>query len=100
MPVNRTPYPVLPVPPKVYDPRFMDDVINALRFFHNEVRNPGELRGTKLTLTDLPNSGVGLEAGAIFVVSGTRFLSIVAENDAWTDGLSATGRVGSVTTNV
>lgn len=100
MPVNQTPYPVLPVPPKVYDFRYMDLVVTALRFFHNEVRNPGELRGTKLTLTNLPSSGVGLEAGALFVIPGTRYLSIVTLNDAWTDGLSATGQVGSVTTNV
>lgn len=100
MPVLKTPYPVLPVPPKNYDPRYMDLLANALRFFHNEIRNPGEIRGTTLTLTELPSSGVGLETGAIILVPGTRYLAIVLENEAWTDGLQATGYVGNVTTNV
>jgi hypothetical protein len=100
MPVLKTPYPVLPVPPKIYDYKYMDLLANALRFFHNEVRNPGELRGTTLTLTELPTSGVGLEAGSIIVVPGTRYLSIVLINEAWTDGLQAVGQVGNVTVSV
>jgi hypothetical protein len=35
------------------------------------LQNPGELRGTKITLTDLPTSDEGLEAGALFNDNGT-----------------------------
>ena len=43
----------------------------ALETFIAQERNPGELRGTKITLTDLPTSATGLEAGALYNDSGT-----------------------------
>jgi hypothetical protein len=36
-----------------------------------QLNNPGELRGTKITLTDLPTSPSGLETGALYNDSGT-----------------------------
>ena len=36
-----------------------------------QLQNPGELRGTKITLTDLPTSATGLESGALFNDNGT-----------------------------
>lgn len=63
--------PRLPTPPEEYERQYMDDLIRALETFIEQERNPGELRGTKITLTDLPTSATGLETGALYNDSGT-----------------------------
>ena len=66
-----TPAPRLPEPPETIDRRYMEDLIRTLQLFITQERNPGERRGTKLTLTDLPTSATGLETGALYNDSGT-----------------------------
>ena len=66
-----TPAPRLPEPPETIDRRYMEDLIRTLQLFITQERNPGEMRGTKLTLTDLPTSATGLETGAQYNDSGT-----------------------------
>ena len=61
----------LPSAPEEYNQAFMIDLIRALEVFISQERNPGEMRGTKITLTDLPTSSSGLETGASFNDSGT-----------------------------
>ena len=68
---NEIPAPRLPEPPGDYDVRYLRDLTRALQVFIDQERNPGELRGTKITLTDLPTSSSGLETGALFNDSGT-----------------------------
>ena len=68
---NQTPPPRLPEPPPDYTQRYMADLVRALEVFISQERNPGELRGTKITLTDLPTSATGLESGALYNDSGT-----------------------------
>ena len=68
---NEIPAPRLPEPPVEYDVRYLRDLTRALQVFIDQERNPGELRGTKITLTDLPTSSSGLETGALFNDSGT-----------------------------
>lgn len=63
--------PRLPTPPEEYERQYMDDLVRALETFIGQERNPGELRGTKITLTDLPTSASGLETGALYNDSGT-----------------------------
>ena len=63
--------PRLPPAPEEYNQAFMSDLIRALEVFISQERNPGEMRGTKITLTDLPTSSSGLETGALFNDSGT-----------------------------
>ena len=65
------PPPRLPEPPQVIGRRYMEDLVRALQIFITQERNPGELRGTKITLTDLPTSATGLETGALYNDSGT-----------------------------
>lgn len=65
------PPPRLPEPPDQYDRVYMEDVMRSLQVFIDQVRNPGEIRATKVTLTDLPTSSVGLETGALYNDSGT-----------------------------
>ena len=66
-----SPAPRLPEPPAEYNQQYMADLLRAVQFFMEQERNPGELRGTKITLTGLPTSASGLETGALYNDSGT-----------------------------
>ena len=70
MSTNQPP-PRLPDAPEEYNIQFMQDLIRAIETFIQQERNPGELRGTKITLTNLPTSTTGLETGALYNDSGT-----------------------------
>lgn len=63
--------PRLPEAPIEYSQSHMSDLIRALELFIAQERNPGELRATKITLTELPTSSSGLEVGSLFNDSGT-----------------------------
>ena len=67
----QNPPPRLPEAPQQHDPQYMADLLRALEIFISQERTPGEMRGTKITLTDLPTSSSGLESGALFNDSGT-----------------------------
>lgn len=68
---NQIAPPRLPEPPTEYTQQYMADLVRSIQTFIEQERNPGEMRGTKLTLTDLPTSATGLEAGALYNDSGT-----------------------------
>ena len=68
---NQLAPPRLPEAPAEYSISYMQDLLRALELFIQQERNPGELRGTKITLTDLPTSATGLETGALYNDSGT-----------------------------
>jgi len=68
---NQIAPPRLPEPPVEYTQQYMADLLRALELFIAQERNPGEMRGTKITLTNLPTSSSGLETGALFNDSGT-----------------------------
>lgn len=65
------------IPPRLPSPQgeitveYINDLVRAIEVFINQERTAGELRGTKITLTDLPTSATGLEAGALYNDSGT-----------------------------
>ena len=59
------------LPPEEDDRAYFDDLVRSLSQLVVQMRNPGELRGTKITLTDLPTSSDGLETGALFNDNGT-----------------------------
>ena len=63
--------PRLPEAPAEYDQLYMSDLLRALELFIQQERTAGEMRGTKITLTDLPTSPTGLESGALYNDSGT-----------------------------
>jgi len=63
--------PRLPEAPPEYSQQYVQDLVRALEVFIEQERNPGELRGTRITLTDLPTSATGLETGALYNDSGT-----------------------------
>jgi hypothetical protein len=68
---NQIPPPRLPEPTAEYNLLYMQDLVRALEVFIEQERNPGELRGSKITLTDLPTSATGLETGALYNDAGT-----------------------------
>jgi len=68
---NQITPPRLPEAPTEYSVQYMSDLIRSLELFIAQERNPGEMRGTKLTLTNLPTSATGLETGALYNDSGT-----------------------------
>lgn len=71
MALNIVPPPRLPEPTPEYSATYMQDLLRALEIFIEQERTPGELRGTKITLTELPTSASGLESGALWNDSGT-----------------------------
>ena len=68
---NQIAPPRLPEPPVEYTQQYMADLVRALELFISQDAIPGELRGTKITLTALPTSASGLETGALYNDSGT-----------------------------
>ena len=68
---NQVAPPRLPEPPIESPQQYMADLVRSLQTFIEQERNPGEMRGTKLTLTDLPTSATGLETGSLYNDSGT-----------------------------
>jgi hypothetical protein len=71
MSLINVPPPRMPEPTKEYSVTYMQDLLRALEIFIEQERTPGDIRGTKLTLTDLPTASTGLESGALWNDSGT-----------------------------
>ena len=67
---NQIAPPRLPEPTREYSQVYMQDLLRALEIFIEQERNPGEMRGTKITLTELLQAP-GLESGALYNDSGT-----------------------------
>tara|TARA_R100001079_G_C4386679_1_gene125459 strand:- start:522 stop:749 length:228 start_codon:yes stop_codon:yes gene_type:complete len=63
--------PQFSLPPNEYDVEYFNDMIRALSQLVTQLQNPGELRGTKITLTDLPTSEAGLETGSLYNDNGS-----------------------------
>ena len=63
--------PRLPEAPQQYSQQYMEDLLRWLEIFIQQERTPGELRGTTITLTDLPTSSTGLETGTLWNDAGT-----------------------------
>ena len=59
------------LPPDENDAQYFNELVRSLSQLVTQLQNPGELRGTKITLTDLPTSDTGLEVGALFNDNGT-----------------------------
>lgn len=92
------PRPQFPVAPRQYDQRYMSEIVRAFSVFLQQVQNPGEMRGTVLTLTDLPTSDSGLEEGALFDYGG--YVKITRLNTPHPAGTSGSASVGTVTVTI
>ena len=87
--------PQFPVAPTAYDPMYMAEVVRAFSLFLQQTQNPGDMRGTALTLTNLQSNDQNLETGALFEHGG--YVKISQINIPHPAGVSGTGAVGSVT---
>lgn len=87
--------PQFPNAPQEYDMRYMVEVVRSFSVFLEQYNNPGDMRGTELTLTNLPQNDAGLEEGAIFQQDG--ILKITIPYKPHPAGVSATGTAGGVT---
>lgn len=94
----RTPLPIYPDPPREYRVRWAADLVRALDQLNVLLRNPGEGRNTRLTLTELPTSDVGLEPGAIFRSGNVLMISL--QDAPYASSFSATASLGTVTVTV
>ena len=68
---NNVPSPVLPLPPLEYDVQYMNNLIRLLNYFIQQQDNPGDIRGARLALTQLPTSSTGLASGTVWNDAGT-----------------------------
>ena len=66
---NQVAPPRLPEAPEEYTRSYMQDLIRTLEIFIEQERNPGNIRATRLTITDLPTSATGLETGTLYNLS-------------------------------
>lgn len=93
---NNVPSPVLSLPPLEYDSQYFNNMVRLLNYFITQQDNPGNMRGSKLEISDgdpdvdflvdskannsdilklvireLPTSATGLEQGQVWNDSGT-----------------------------
>jgi hypothetical protein len=90
--------PVFTRAPAQYDQLYFNDLVRALISLITYIQAPGEWRQTTIVLTNLASNDSGLEPGTIFQVNGALRISVIYS--PYVAGLSATGRVGSVTVTV
>jgi hypothetical protein len=90
--------PIFTRAPAQYDQQYFNDIVRSLISLITYIQAPGEGRQTTIVLTNLSNNDSGLEPGTIFQVNGA--LRIPLLYSPYVAGLSATGRVGSVTVTV
>tara|TARA_R100000908_G_C3725977_1_gene127028 strand:- start:539 stop:835 length:297 start_codon:yes stop_codon:yes gene_type:complete len=87
--------PLFPQAPVDYSQNYTAEVLRAFSVFLEQVQNPGDIRATTLTLTDLQDNNQGLEVGAVFQVNGVLHINLA--NQAFLPGIQATTSVGQVT---
>lgn len=87
--------PFFPVPPPQYIQNYFAELVRSFSVYLDQMQNPGDMRGTQLTLTELQSDDSGLETGALFEHSG--FVKIAQLNTASIRGSQGTGQVGQVT---
>jgi hypothetical protein len=87
--------PRLPTPPQEITVSYISDLVRALETFVQQETNPGQMRGTKLTLTQLTTSDTGLEPGELYHIGQEIRVSLL--DRAVLDGGYMTASVGTVT---
>jgi hypothetical protein len=87
--------PQFPNAPQEYDMRYMVEVVRSFSVFLEQYNNPGDIRGTELTLTNLQQNDYNLEEGALFQQDGIVKITIAYKPHP--AGVSGQGLVGEVT---
>tara|TARA_R110000751_G_scaffold14809_1_gene47810 strand:+ start:2354 stop:2656 length:303 start_codon:yes stop_codon:yes gene_type:complete len=85
-----------PNPPAEYQQDTIAAIQEAYETLLRQILNPGDVRATDITLTNLQNgSDTGLEVGAVYEKDG--FLKITLANSPNPAGVSGSGVLGAVT---
>ena len=92
---RRLPRPYFPIPPEQYQRAYFSEVIRAFSVFLEQIQNPGDVRATEITITNLPTDDSGLETGTLFQHDG--YVRVPLTHSAFLRGSQGTGSVGSVT---
>ena len=92
---RRLPRPYFPIPPDQYQRNYFSEVIRAFSVFLEQIQNPGDVRATEITITNLPTDDSGLETGTLFQHDGR--VRVPLTHSAFLRGSQGTGTVGSVT---
>lgn len=87
--------PYFPIPPDQYQRTYFSEVIRAFSVFLEQIQNPGDVRATEITITNLPTDDSGLETGTLFQHDG--YVRVPLTHSAHLRGSQGTGSVGSVT---
>ena len=87
--------PYFPIPPEQYQRTYFSEVIRAFSVFLEQIQNPGDVRATEITITNLPTDDSGLETGTLFQHNG--YVRVPLTNSAFLRGSQGTGTVGTVT---
>lgn len=87
--------PFFPVPPSQYAQNYFAELVRSFSVYLEQIQNPGDVRATDLTLTDLQTDDSGLETGALFQQAG--FVKITLINTPHARGSAGIGAVGTVT---
>ena len=87
--------PFFPVPPPQYMQNYFAELVRSFSVYLEQMQNPGDLRATELTLTNLQTDNVGLEVGALFKSAG--FVKITELDSPTLRGSGVVGQVGQVT---
>ena len=87
--------PYFPIPPDQYQRTYFAEVIRAFSVFLEQIQNPGDVRATDITITNLPTDDSGLEPGALFQHDG--YVRVPLTHSAFLRGSQGTGTVGTVT---
>ena len=87
--------PFFPVPPPQYMQNYFAELVRSFSVYLDQMQNPGDIRGTQLTLTELQSDDFGLETGALFERDG--FVKIKRSNTPQPRGCQGKEQVGQVT---
>ena len=94
--------PQFPLPPEEYDRQYFDEMVRSLTQLVVQLQNPGEMRGTKLSLTALPvydpsavSADNGLEPGSLYRIGNDVKISLLDRAVPQSADLSTS--VGTVT---
>jgi hypothetical protein len=91
-------FPSFQIAPKEYSQGYLNNLVNMLNVAFTAIRSPGEGRQSTIVITNMPSNGYNLEPGTLFEMNGVVYIAQL--NRAYVQGVSATGRVGTVTVTI
>jgi len=97
--------PQFPLPPEEYDRQYFDEMVRSLTQLVVQMQNPGEMRGTRVTITDMPvydptavSADNGLEPGRLYRIGNNVKISLL--DRAVPQGAGMTSAVGDLTVSI